>query len=154
MPDAVVEAPAAGAPPAAGKREEEDLSLALGVKKASVLDRAGKEHELPSLDLEDLADMEEMIGPISSWLDDGVSMRAFARLMWASLRKVGLSEEEVSLRKWKLKPVDVGRMLDGRALRDRFNTVVTLLKNSGFTQKKGTAGPLEDSAPASTGAQS
>ena len=142
----------AQAVPVVPPEAKNDLAAQLGVKTVKLVDKDSVEHRLPPLDMEDMSDLEEILG--EDWLQEN-KLRAVSRILWTSLRKEGLSREDLVARKWKLKPQEVGMMFDARHGPIIRAAVTDLLIASGFERKpQGGGNRPSEGASEPTGAPS
>lgn len=145
-------AAAAGKVPTAPPEAKNDIGLQIGSKTVRITDKDGKEHVLSPFDIEDLADLEEMLG--EDWLQMG-RLRGVTRILWVAMRKEGLSREDVVARKWRMKPAEVGMLFDVRHGPMIRAAVTDILVASGYERKpQSSGGRPPEGASEQTGAPS
>jgi len=100
-----------------------------------IKDRKGVEHLIQPLDLSDIIEYEEKMG--QSILDGArtLRMKDIAYLLYLSLRKEGLSGEEVVSRKYKLTERQIYTSFDLQFLARSANFLLDILRISGFEIK-------------------
>lgn len=139
------------------KKETPKISLAqeLGVVTVPVTDRHGKVWECPPLDLEDMADLERILGPVGEWLFRGLTLQVMRGILWASMRKVGKTPKEIEDRKFVLTPADLGKMFTAAFARDIGIVSMRILEESGFktqaTKKEASDPKVKSGEAESTG---
>lgn len=84
-----------------------------------VTDKNGKEWILHPLDLEDMAELGEQLGAVEGWWEGGGATRSFLTVLWAAIRKTGLSYDDIVTKQWAVRREDVGHIFEasqGKAL--------------------------------------
>jgi hypothetical protein len=125
--------------PAAEVKPENELQIL--VKGASdtvtLKDKTGKDHVLQALDLSDIIEYEEKMG--QSILDNArtLRMKDIAYLLYLSLRKEGLSFEEVIARKYKITERHIYVLFNLGFLASSATFLLDILRISGFDVKGG-----------------
>lgn len=100
--------------------------------KVLIKDKDGKDHELCPLDLSDLIEYEDKIGVSLLTKERDFKLRDLAYLLYLSLRKEGLSPEEVDKRKYKLSENSIYRFFDLRVIKNSAEIVSDLMRISGL----------------------
>ena len=138
------------------KEQVADLALELGVKSVKVTDLSGKVWECPPLDLEDIVDVEAQIGSVTGWLWTGFSIRTMRIILWASMRKVGRTLDQIEARDLPLRVGEVGLMFPASFANEIGPISMDIMRNSGFQLQRGTPGssPKGESPAASNGESS
>ncbi len=100
-----------------------------------IKDRKGAEHLIQPLDLSDIIEYEEKMG--QSILDGArtLRMKDIAYLLYLSLRKEGLSAEDVVSRKYKLTERQIYTSFDLQFLARSATFLLDILRISGFEIK-------------------
>ena len=129
----------------------ETMAGALGRETVPWRDGAGVDHKLPPLTINDLIELEEEAGSLSEWATTGVRVRSWRTVLWLSVRKEGLTREEVRARKFKVTQEDVGEMMSFVPIVQIGEVTRRVLEVSGLVAVKR---PLEDAEPPSSGAPS
>lgn len=123
------------------KKEPTDLQIVTG-DGIRFKDKNGKEHYLSPLDLTDLRDYERKLGSLRTLNAENSKFDDVLFLLWLSLRKEGLTQDEIERRNWKLTEDGVGRMFDFRNLKQLNLWIVELLKISGLDTQANPTNPV------------
>jgi hypothetical protein len=103
----------------------------------SVTDRDGVEHALSPLSMNDILEFEDKLGV--SLLDaaaDRLTIRHIFRILYMSVRKHGLTREDILKKRWKMSIEEFGEMFDlSFLMADRVATIGKLMEASGLKQK-------------------
>ncbi len=102
--------------------------------KVKIKDKEGKVHELPPLDLADLIDLEERTGISVLGMSENTDMKLkdMCYLLYLSLRKEGLSPEQISKKNWTLTERQIYMMFDLNFLKNSISIFLELLAISGL----------------------
>lgn len=144
------EAKAAASPPAptAVKEEAQTLKEALGRVTVPVTDVDGVTHQLPALRIRDIQDLEEAIGGMPNFLEEGKQIDHSITVLWLSARNEGLTREQRLARAWKCTRDEVGDLFV-LSIPQLMALASDVLRNSGFVLKVSKS-PLAE-APTETG---
>lgn len=121
-----------------------DLKMIVtGTDKRVVLkDKTGKEHVLQPLDLSDMCEYEARLGQSLLTANLGaLTLKDIIFLLYLSLRKEGLSLEEVDKGAFKITERDIQRMFDLSMITKCAELFLDLLRVSGFEFKQGEENP-------------
>lgn len=116
---------------------------------AKVKDKKGKEHILKPLDLADLIECEEKknINILSLGENDRLGLKDVCYLLYLSIRKEGLTEEEVANSNFKITERDVYLMFDLGFIAQSVDVFTELLTISGLeANPKMAVQPADDNA--------
>lgn len=80
-----------------------DLKDMLDKKEVKFKDVEGKEHTLKALNLMDLSDFQDKFGNFEKLKDEAyLKIKFHLYVLWLSLRKNGLTQEEINKEEWKI----------------------------------------------------
>lgn len=105
-------------------------------EKVMIKDRFGREHELCPLDLADLIEYEEKTGATLLGREFEFKMKHLGYLLYLSLRKDGLSLEDVEKRRFKVSEQTVMVWFDLKVLAQANEVITDLLRVSGLLMPK------------------
>lgn len=115
-------------------------------ERVMILDRFGKEHELCPLSLADLVEYEDKTGASLLAVERDFKLKDLAYLLYLSLRKEGLSPEQVEKRAYRVSEHSVYSLFDLKLLAQAKEVILDLLRVSGLTVPK-----EEDKSPLAAG---
>lgn len=111
-----------------------------------IKDKNGQEYKLQPLDLEDLCEYEDRVGASLLALNFAtLKLKDIAYMLYLSLRKDGLSSQEVADRKFKFSETEMRRRFDLALFAKTAVVVTDLLRISGLEMKPNpqVANPVE-----------
>lgn len=115
-----------------------------------IKDKNGKEYKLQPLDLEDLCEYEDRVGTSLLALNfSAMKLKDIAFMIYLSIRKDGLSAQQVANREFKFSEAEMRRSFDFGLFTKTAVVVVDLLRLSGLEFKPQPANPQEPSQVAS-----
>lgn len=88
-----------------------ELKELLGLEQGDRFEIDGKSYQLLPLSLGDVADAEDRLGPVTTWANRQWSMKDTTFLLWLSVRKTGLSQEQIEPGQWSVSEEDFTRAL-------------------------------------------
>jgi hypothetical protein len=97
-----------------------------------IKDKNGNEHQLLPISLKDFLEYEKMTGGSLISGKDEPKLRDIACLLYLSLRREGLSPEDIRNRRFKMNEDDVYELFDLSFLENAATILSDLLKVSGF----------------------
>lgn len=110
-----------------------------------IKDKLGKDHRILPLSIHDLIEFEDEIGTsIFNIMNANLGMKQIFSLLYFSLRKEGLSEQDIEAKKWKYTRSQLGNMFDLRLLTSAIGLFNDLLDISGLSRRPRTAEPNQD----------
>lgn len=117
-------------PPGGVNRELAEIT---GLSKFEFKDVKGKKHSLVPLDLKDLVDLETKFGSLAK-LGKTEKVEDILHILWLSLRKEGLNDEQIDREKWIVTVSNVGRMFQLGDIASLMDVVEKLYILSGFKE--------------------
>lgn len=127
-------------PPAAPSAEvKTELGQVLGLERGKFLDARGKIQTLYPLTLADYSDIEKEYGSYEKLIASNKATDSIF-LIWLSLRKGGLTEDEMDAayedsKKWKLPRIAVGKMFNMGDLEQMKKVIQDIFIVSGFKEE-------------------
>jgi hypothetical protein len=105
--------------------------------KLSIIDYDGKEHFLAPLTVNDMLEFERRLGvSLYEAASRKLMLSHITTILWLSMRKAGLSREEIVKKKFKISYEEFGEMFDASFILDgTVTTIGKLLEVSGLKQK-------------------
>lgn len=97
------------------EKKETRLKVLLGTNTAKVTLRSGSEINLYPLRLTDLADLEDKLGMSMTEVfgqSKTFKINHLILILWLSVRRDGLTKEQISKQQWKVTERDVGEWFD------------------------------------------
>lgn len=104
-------------------------------KKVIVVDKDKVEHLLNPLDMTDIVEYEDKVGHSILAVDHEIKVKDIIYLVYLSLRKEGLSLEQVEQKRWKYTERQVGMMFDLKFFSNSVTILLDILRVSGFELK-------------------